>query len=345
MTQQPSLESRARRAPFNAVDERVRGYVRRAGLPETTDVVMLTADASDRRYVRLVIPARPSVVLAVHAGPIDPETLPFINVHRLLRCIPAPVPEIRAVAADLGILVLEDLGDVTFEQYLQSASPDGLAARYREAVDLIALLQRRGRELTSPAFVPYGLAFDVEKLTWELEFFIEHFLGDYRGARVAPDQLAVLRREFAAIAEELAAEPRVLCHRDFHSRNLMLHQGRLWMLDFQDARMGPATYDLASLLRDSYVDLPEAVLGGFLEHYLATTGARADEFRRRFDLMCVQRHLKALGTFGYQVACAGRHRYAAAIPRTLGHLRRNLHKYDRFARLRTALIAQLPELA
>ena len=100
----------------------------------------------------------------------------------------------------------------------------------------------------------------------------------------------------------------MLCHRDYHSRNLMLRDGRLYIIDFQDARLGPDTYDLVSLLRDSYVDLPEQVVDELIAYFLALqgrSGGRARTFRRRFDLMALQRNLKALGTFGYQTTARG----------------------------------------
>ena len=106
-------------------------------------------------------------------------------------------------------------------------------------------MQKRGAELASPDYLPYGIAFDVEKLTWELEFFTKHFIEAYRGVD-DPGRRAATRcgRSSTIIVELLASEPRVLCHRDYHSRNLMLHDGALYIIDFQDARMGPDTYDL-----------------------------------------------------------------------------------------------------
>ena len=151
----------------------------------------------------------------------------------------------------------------------------------------------------------------------------------------------------AAIADELAGEPRVLCHRDYHSRNLMVHNGRLYIIDFQDARMGPDTYDLASLLRDSYVDLSEDRVDELIRGFLTLRGRRADqprrlrEFRRRFDLMSVQRNLKALGTFGHQTTARSNPVYIQYIPRTLSYVRTNLERYPRFARLRELLGALL----
>src|SRR5678810_813519 len=131
------------------------------------------------------------------------------------------------------------------------------------------MMQRRGSELASEEYVPYSIAFDVEKLSWELQFFVKHFLEAYRGASLTASEREALNVELLRIAEELAAEPRVFCHRDYHSRNLMLHDSQLYIIDFQDARMGPDTYDLVSLLRDSYVDLPPQTVGELMAYFLA----------------------------------------------------------------------------
>ncbi len=145
------------------------------------------------------------------------------------------------------------------------------------------------------------------------------------------------------IVRELAAEPPVLCHRDYHSRNLMLNEGQLYMIDFQDARMGPDTYDLVSLLRDSYVDLPEQTVEELVAYFLALKGAPDEpDFRRRFNVMALQRNLKALGTFGYQTTARHNPVYIQYIPRTLRYARRNL-ALPRFARLREILAGHIEE--
>jgi N-acetylmuramate 1-kinase len=316
-------------------------------------VVPLTGDASDRRYVRVLLRGEPSQVLAVHPGAIEFENLPFVNVARLFSAMPVPVPRILAHSDPLGVIALQDLGDVTLQAHLGAASPSEHAALYRQAVTLIDTIQRRGSELASPHYIPYGVAFDIEKLTWELQFFTRHFLEAYRGAALAPSSREALREECHVIAAELASERRVLCHRDYHSRNLMLHDRRLYIIDFQDARLGPDTYDLASLLRDSYVDFTEQQVEELMAFFLALRAGRDDgtlvpgdaqEFRRRFDLMALQRNLKALGTFGFQTTARGNPVYIQYIPRTLTYVRANLERYPRFARLHGLLAEHLDEL-
>ena len=328
------------------VRERIDGYLQRSGLAEQTPrVVPLTGDASDRRYFRVLRPNAESIVLSLHSAPFDFDTLPFVNVARLLSRMPVPIPEVLGHADDLGVLALQDLGDVTLQAHLGAASPAEHAALYRDSVALIATLQRRGSELKSPEHLPYGIAFDIEKLTWEMDFFIKHFLEAYRGVVLSGEARDALRQEFGALVRTLAGEPRVLCHRDYHSRNLMLHDDELYIIDFQDARMGPDTYDLVSLLRDSYVDLAEQTVDDLIAYFLALKGqtAGAGEFRHRFDLMALQRNLKALGTFGYQTTARRNPVYIQYIPRTLRHVRNNLDDLPQFERLADMLATHVEE--
>jgi N-acetylmuramate 1-kinase len=264
-----------------------------------------------------------------------------------------PVPAILGYSNELGILALEDLGDVTLQAHLGAATRADHAALYRQAVTLIARMQQRGRDLASDHYLPYGIAFDVEKLSWELQFFVKHFLEAYRGAALSAAGREALGVELLRIAEELAAEPRVFCHRDYHSRNLMLHDGQLYIIDFQDARMGPDTYDLVSLLRDSYMDFSEREVDELIAFFLALRGVGADRggagneagvFRRRFDLMALQRNLKALGTFGFQTTTRANPVYIQYIPRTIAYVRNNTERDPRFWRLREILSAHIEEL-
>ncbi len=327
--------------------ERVRAYLDRTRASSDVRIVALTGDASDRTYFRVTAPDGSSNVLAVHDDPFDFGSLAFAQVAQLLKRMPIPVPAIRGHHDDLGILVLEDLGDVTLQATLGGATDLEQAALYRQAVGLIAFLQHRGRELADPACRPYQTAFDEEKLGWELRFFVKHFLEAYRGATLSSSVREALTSEFGSMAEGLAAEPQVLCHRDYHSRNLMWCRDRLYAIDFQDARLGPDTYDLASLLRDSYVDLPESVVDEMIAHFLELTaqGDRAEEFRHRFETMALQRNLKALGTFGYQTTALANPVYIQYIPRTLRYVRTNLAAQTGRDRLRELLASLMPELA
>ncbi|HEX6323424.1 MAG TPA: phosphotransferase [Vicinamibacterales bacterium] len=323
----------------------VQGYLARTKQSDAR-VVPLTGDASDRRYFRVQPGAGKPFVMAVHAEPFDVRKLPFLNVADLFATMGVPVPAILGHAPDLGVLAQEDLGDVTLQANLGSATEQEHARLYREAVGIIELIQRRGAELKSIKYLPYQISFDSTKLMWELEFFFRHFLEGYRGVTVSPAERQALTEEFTTIVEELAAEPTVLCHRDYHSRNLMVHDGKLFVIDFQDARMGPDTYDLVSLLRDSYVDFPERTVNELIAHFLALRGNRDDAgvFKARFDLMALQRNLKALGTFGYQTLARGNTVYIQYMPRTLKYVQANLARNERFSRLHDILGRNIEEL-
>lgn len=322
----------------------IAGYLERHRIGNAR-VVPLTGDASDRRYVRVMPPTGDSFVLALYANAFDPASLPFVKIARLLAAMPLPVPRVLGDAGDLGVLALEDLGDVTLQAALGGAPAEDRDVWYTQAADLLVTLQRRGRELADPRDIPYALAFDVEKLTWEMDFFIKHFLVAYRGLALDAAVTSALRAELGSLVAALAAEPRVLCHRDYHSRNLMLWHGALYLIDFQDARMGPDTYDLVSLLRDSYVDLPESLVDRLTARFADAVGAGdLPHFRARVDRMAMQRNLKALGTFGYQATTRDNPVYAQYVPRTLRHVRDNLRRHAAFDRLGDLLAGVLPEL-
>ncbi len=328
------------------IDERVVEYLRRSNLPPAaTRVEPLHGDASSRAYVRIVPAGRPPMVLALHPEPFAPGSLPQIAAGSIFRRLGIPIPAVLDEAADLGILAVEDLGDETLQSWMAGDRGRDPAPLYREAVDHLVALQTRGGAFRDEGALPFTLAFDAAKLDWELDFFRSEFLEAHRRVVLNPAETAALAGELSAVAEELAAEPRVLCHRDYHCRNLMVRDGRLVVIDFQDARLGPGTYDLVSLLRDCYVDLPDELTAALTRRFLdAVPAQRTGDFQARFDLMSVQRHLKALGTFGHQVARRGRGHFAEPVPRTLAWLRRTLRAHPRFQRLRELLAPHLPEL-
>ena len=307
-------------------------------------VVPLSGDASTRRYYRLLLPER-SLVLALYPEPFAPEELSYLSVHALFESHGLPVPGTEDVDGGRGVVLQEDLGDETLQTLLKDATPTQVEALYREAVDRIAQLQRRAAQGPQQAAC-FQIAFDIEKLSWELHYFQKHFLEGLRQADLTVEDRAVLSEAFHQLSQEIASWPRVLCHRDYHSRNLMAHGGRLVWIDFQDARMGPASYDLASLLRDAYVDLPEPLQEDLKERFRQQAGPDEprEVFRRRYDLMCVQRNLKTLGTFGFMATVRKNPVYLQYIPRTAAHARKNLARYPELERLWRTLARHVPEL-
>lgn len=307
-------------------------------------VVALSGDASTRRYYR-VRDGETSYVLALYPGPFVSDELTYNTVHALLVSYGLPVPATVAVDGGRGIVLQEDLGDLTLQAVLDDEGDGRREELFREAVDEMAQLQLRAAQGPQKAEC-FRIAFDIEKLSWELHYFLKHFVEGHRGRDLTVEDRATLSEAFHQLSHEIASWPRVLCHRDYHSRNLMLHRDRLHWIDFQDARMGPATYDLASLLRDAYVDVPEALQEELKERFRqkAAPDEPREVFRRRFDLMCVQRNLKALGTFGFMATVRSNPVYLPYIPRTLAHARHNLSRYPELERLWRTLARHVPEL-
>jgi aminoglycoside/choline kinase family phosphotransferase len=307
----------------------------------------LQGDASDRRYYRLdfaaAVDGMTSLVLMRLTQPYTAGELPFVNVQRYLSSKGFPVPDIFWDDSTHGVILLEDLGDVTLEAALQEANREQMACWYRQAVDILLALQHPKSAAPRGSCVAFCLAFDIEKLMWELDFFLTHMIKQLCAQQLKPGDEAGLRGQFWKIAAMLARQPRVLTHRDYHSRNLMVHQDRLRVIDFQDARLGPCQYDLASLLYDSYVVLPadlrEELLTYYLAHKATANGYPLDResFSQVFDYMCLQRNLKALGTFAFQTVVKRTQRYMAAIPPTLSYIRENLTRHPELWQLRDLL--------
>lgn len=336
----PSSSNRA--AGRRPVDPRVDGFLRRqvmAGCGVRT-VELLAGDASNRSYYRVHL-EKGTLVLALLPGPFREDALPFLNVTRLFAEIPVRVPTVHQVAGAEGILLLEDLGDDLLQRHVETAGREDKVSLYRDAIGILARLQRRGDELRSNRYLPFRIAFDQEKFQDELSFFVQHYLGGLRRAVVSEDDRETLYGEFAKLAGELADLPRVLCHRDYHARNLMVLTDTLAVIDYQDARMGPPSYDLVSLLRDSYVRHDADFVDEMVEEYVRSGGR--PEVGSEFETMALQRNLKALGTFGYQISCRGNDVYWPYIAPTLELVRTNLGRHPRWDRLRRSLARCLPE--
>jgi aminoglycoside/choline kinase family phosphotransferase len=290
----------------------------------------LAGDASDRSFYRIRLPNMSPLVAMVHPEPFRLEDLPYFAHGRFLKQIGADVPEIVGSYPGEGILLLQDLGDDTLMNHLLTATPSRRLFLYRQAVHILAHLQDEGTRAVTPDLPASRTALDRDRLLFELRFFSEHYVGGLLRSPLDAAAAARLDAWFETLAETVAGYDRVLCHRDYHARNLMVKGDRLYMVDFQDARMGPYTYDLASLLRDSYVRHPEDLVEEMIDFFLEATGRAAGggerpaEFMEEFERTCLQRNIKAVGTFAYQAVARGNRRYVSSIPPTLEMIRENL---------------------
>lgn len=329
-------------------------------------LVPLAGDASNRRYYRATVAGGPphSVIImqlaeaegfkqseeAVSGGGHQIAELPFLNIMSHLGKANVPVPTLHYYDQVGGLLYLEDFGDVTLAEAIRHADAPTLESRYKQAINLLVQMQIAATSPADPGCLAFHRGFDVSLLMWEFDHFLEYGVVARQGKPMCADDWNVIRQEFERIAELLAGQPRVFTHRDYHSRNLMVDGLRLGVIDFQDALMGPATYDLASLVRDAYVLLDEALVDDLVGYYLDQLAERRivwtnrTVFRRLFDLTSIQRNLKAAGRFVYIDRVKGNPKFLADIPRVLSYVKRNFLKYPELDTLRKHLTPYVPEL-
>lgn len=321
-------------------------------------------------------------VLAFYGHGFVAADFPFLETTRLFTAIDLPVPRVLDVDPDAGIILLDDLGDDLLQAVVMGRPPvergDPFAAAvtvaapsaappreltgshlrllpttgdldqlYRQAVEHIVRLQRDGTPRLSLALHAGREVLDGDRFRLELEFFLEHLvhgLADVPRKRLADRRIEAA---FDALYAILDREPRVLCHRDFHSRNLMVGPpDRLSIVDHQDARRGPDTYDLASLLTDPYVAMPEARATAMLTHYLLLLQSTEslDSLQARFDRVAVQRLLKAAGTFAAQKTLHQRDTYLVYLTPALSRAQTLMQRCDEMAPLHAALAPAFAKL-
>ena len=344
-------------------------------LPFTAELeqcVPLTGDASNRRYYRLQLSMAPigSVILMQLADPEgfkaseeavsgsggEVTELPFINILKHLQRSKVQVPVLYYYDEPGGLLYLEDFGDVTLAQACQEHSPGTRERLYRQAIAQLVQLHLQASRSSAVPCVAFTRTFDVPLYMWEFDHFLEYGVVARQGKPMCAEDYAAIQEEFYRIAEWLAAQPKVFSHRDYHSRNLMVDEERLGVIDFQDALMGPVTYDLGSLLRDSYIALDESLIDRLIARYVEGMCQNLslqqqidmllhdlEAFRRLFDFTCIQRNLKAAGRFVYIARVKGNSTFLASIPQTLKNVRANLEKYPQLHRLLTHLSPYIPE--
>lgn len=276
-----------------------------------------SSDASFRRYFRVSDGGRSHIVM--DAPPGKEDSRPFVTVARAMAGLGLNVPQILAADLERGFLLLSDLGT---RHYLQALNPSTADRLYGDALRALGRLQAAPVE---GAGLP---DYDRALLLREMALFRDWYVGRHLGINVGEGLDELLGHSFSLLADAALAQPRVWVHRDYHSRNLLVTQDHNpGILDFQDAVIGPVSYDLVSLLRDCYINWPPERVVQWVQGYLAAQRAEgrlgdvgADQFMRWFDFMGMQRHLKAVGIFArlnYRDAKPG---YLADIPRTLGYV-------------------------
>lgn len=291
-----------------------------SGLPYTLSVA--SADASFRRYFR--VHTAQKTMIAMDAPPPQEDCSPFVRVAALFAAAGLHVPEILAQDLTQGFLLLTDLGDTT---YLSQLNASNAQALYKAATDALIKLQLASQTEVLPVY-------DADLLTREMQLFIDWYLCKHLGIDLSINQRAVLNDTFALLNQNILAQHQVYVHRDYHSRNLMLHDDNPGILDFQDAVFGPITYDLVSLLKDAYISWDETQVIDWAVRYWqpakkAGLAVPADfsTFYRDFEWMGAQRHIKILGIFARLYHRDGKAGYLKDMPLVMDYLRKVCGRY------------------
>ena len=274
-----------------------------------------SSDASFRRYFRWEGEGRSFVVM--DAPPPQENCKPFVDIAFLLAKSGINVPIIYAEDLERGFLLLNDLGNKTYLDVIDSENADDL---FHDALQALLAFQ----QLPMVAPLP---GYDVALLRRELELFPEWYVKRELGLEFDATQQSLWQRVSDLLIDSALAQPKVLVHRDYMPRNLMLSEPNPGVLDFQDAVYGPVTYDVTCLFKDAFLSWPEERVLGWLENYWQQAGALGipvqpdlQDFLRASDLMGVQRHLKVIGIFARICHRDGKPRYLADVPRFFAYI-------------------------
>lgn len=302
-------------------------------------VAQLTAassDASFRRYFRWEGDGRSLIVM--DAPPPQEDCRPFVKIAGLLAAAGVHVPQVLAADLERGFLLLSDLGRQTYLDVINADNADRLFA---DAIDALLIFQRQPLQMPMPLY-------DEALLRRELQLFPEWYVQRHLGCTFDDAQQDAWERICGVLIDSALAQPRVLVHRDYMPRNLMLSEPNPGVLDFQDAVLGPVSYDITSLFKDAFVSWPEARVQGWLRDYWQKARDAGiavpdsfEELQRASDLMGVQRHLKVIGIFARICHRDGKPRYLADVPRFFAYIETVLARRPELAELAT-LLRSLP---
>ncbi len=292
-----------------------------------------SSDASFRRYFR--VDSEKGSCIVMDAPPDKEKTEPFVKIAEVFRKSGVSVPHILAKSEKEGFLLLSDLGTTTYLDMLDEASAGEL---YMDAIDALVRIQ----SISRPHILP---EYDRGILKRELDLFSEWYIDRHRQFSMTQEKKADLEKVNNVLIANNLSQPQVFVHRDYHSRNLMYLDDRRaesnpGILDFQDALYGPVTYDLASLLKDAYIEWDEERVLDWVIRYWEKARRSGlpvdpdiDRFYRDFEFMGIQRHLKVLGIFSRLYHRDGKDAYLKDLPRVIQYASKTAHRYNELAPL------------
>lgn len=329
-------------------------------------VTPLTGDASSRSYARLSLkgdcPASTVAMLlagsglsvssdelAVFTEPL--KELPYMNVHRFLQPLGVRIPEVYFDGQKEGFLLLEDVGDTPLRDAVEGKPKEEIECLYRQAIDQLVLLQVEGTRRRTNSCIAFQQRFDQRLFLWEFEHFIEWGLEKREGKPLSVAEGHELRSMFEQISTTLDQAPTFLNHRDYHSWNLFVHNGEIRVIDFQDALLAPAPYDLETLLndRDTPTIITPELEQALVRYYHQTWSDRdgeafsPEQLWEEYNLCLLQKACKVVGRFYYLELEKGKTGYSRYIPPTLATIRRVVARLPQYRRLQDVIITHFPE--
>lgn len=305
-------------------------------------VFPLAGDASNRRYYRIVHDHLSWVLMRWE--PFDPVQYPFLSVLRHFEASGVRVPKVVDMDPAGGLVLLEDLGDLTLERkFWESRDPADATVFYRMAIDEIVKIHHHATARKGDC-TAFNIKFDTEKFLWEMNYGKDNLILGVLRFTLDEKPAAELQRIFTDICTKLDAEPKKIAHRDYHSRNLMIKLDEMSVIDFQDARLGPIQYDVVSLLRDSYTDLSEDFCQFLIDDYLAKSKEflpkdfSRERFMQVYELQTVQRCFKACGSFASFFHQREDRRYLKYLTPTLKRVLKALNNFPEYRAFADILI-------
>ena len=308
------------------------------GTGEEADRILIGTGGSDRLYFRMQKESQNVIFMQCRDN--DPDFERHIEYSRFFRKYSVPVPDLRETDPRSRTAVFEDLGDISLYSWLKCPREhEEIETMYRKVLDILILIHAGATEHVAECPLLENRIFDYAYLRWETDYFTENFLQ--RACRIPPETIAVLNNEFHRLATVVDSFRKTIIHRDFQSQNIMITGGHVpRVLDYQGARMAPPAYDVASMLWDPYSRLDDALRERLLEYYVRKMtsanppqppianrepeGITEDEFRESLLPCRLQRHMQALGAYGFLSGKRGKEYFLKHIPEGFRLLREDV---------------------
>lgn len=319
------------------------------------DILKLHGDASYRTYYRVILDDKKTYILMQmpqgKASVSEEITnfngthkeLPYINVSRYLEKHGVKVPHIYYYSKEDHFIILEDLGEKLMSKLVENADDDIKKDYYKRAIDLLVDMQLRTANSSKFECVALQRSFDAVLYNWEFAHFLEYGMEVRLDLEVSKADKDTFISQTRNLSDTISELPYGFTHRDFQSRNILIVKNNLYLIDFQDALLGPAAYDLVSLLRDSYVKLSDVLFSELISYYCGKKDFDLVSFKNQFDLITVQRKLKDAGRFVFIDRIKRNPSFLKYVPTSLGYARQALERLPEYTPLYEMIKKYVPE--